>query len=435
MPRESTLVRTTDAIAAATGPFTVPSAIVLGGLLGRLALGFAASILLARGLGPEGYGTLAVVAAVLALVQTVADTGLRYGALHTIARVREAEPHRVSDYSAAYLCLLVVANGVAAALVIPALGWIADVALGRPELAGTLRLAMLGLIPSAIGVACSVLLQADRQFGTLVISQLSTAATNVVGVVLLAVLGHLTVTAVVLLGALNPLVAVVFAWPRVPRGWMTWGAVRLAALERGWRELVPFSKWMWISAMLSLVASQLDLLLVTRWMSPAAAGVYALAFNLALRIDVLNQARMTVRLPTVSAFRRGEEAWSYARTSARRGLVLAAGIGIPAVVFARPFIHGIYGVAFADAATIFVVLLLAVLFDLVTTPLLLLAFPLNAPRAMAGSDAIRVTMLALGMLVLVPQLGLVGAALAKLCSRVAGAVMLWLVLRRSTFES
>src|SRR5207302_2491794 len=56
------------------------SAITLTGSLGRLGLGFVASVIIARTLGPAGYGLIALLSLVIAILDTVFDFGLTYTA-------------------------------------------------------------------------------------------------------------------------------------------------------------------------------------------------------------------------------------------------------------------------------------------------------------------------------------------------------------------
>src|SRR5690242_4060364 len=60
------------------------SAVTLAGSLGRLGLGFVASVLIARTLGPAGYGLIALLSLVVAVLDTVADFGLTYAAVHAV---------------------------------------------------------------------------------------------------------------------------------------------------------------------------------------------------------------------------------------------------------------------------------------------------------------------------------------------------------------
>jgi O-antigen/teichoic acid export membrane protein len=94
----------------------------------------------------------------------------------------------------------------------------------------------------------------------------------------------------------------------------------------------------------------------------------------------------------------------------------------------------VYGPAYLEAVPPLLVLILGVIFDLLTTPLLVLAFPLNAPRVLAGSDVLRVLTLGLLGAALIPVLGPPGAALAKLGAKVVGAaftlIALWWIAAR-----
>src|SRR5690606_15466617 len=55
------------------GPELRHSTITLTGSLGRFALGFVTSVMLARLLGPSGYGLIALVSLVLSIVDTLGD--------------------------------------------------------------------------------------------------------------------------------------------------------------------------------------------------------------------------------------------------------------------------------------------------------------------------------------------------------------------------
>ena len=80
---------------------------------------------------------------------------------------------------------------------------------------------------------------------------------------------------------------------------------------------------------------------------------------------------------------------------------------------------------------LFRVLLLVVIFDVMTTPLLLLAFPMNRPRLLAAADALRAVTLAVIAVALIPSLGAWGAVVAKAAAKVAGAALIIVILWRS----
>lgn len=408
--------------------------ITLGGSLGRLAIGFLASILIARQLGPAGYGVIALVSLVVAVLDTVADFGLTNTAVHAVSRALSSGPHAARAVAAGYWSLTLLLNAAGALLGFALAGPIASLALGRPDAEPVVRLVVLGLLTVAGNGACAALLQASRRFGRLAVLQVVSQLTYLAGVVALSLTSQMSVEAVVVLGVLNPLIGFLLGLKLLPHGLLELEAGFRPPARKAWVDLTRFSRWLWISSVLSLLAAQLDLALVGRWLPAVEVGVYALALNLATKLDILNQARFTVLLPTVSTLSR-----QGMRSHVRHGLLRSAALSLPlllALPLAGPLLGLVYGPAYLAAVPPLLVLILAVIFDLLTTPLILLAYPMNAPRVLAASDVLRVATLVLLAAPLVPVLGPSGAALAKLGAKVVGtgftlAALWWLSARQA----
>jgi O-antigen/teichoic acid export membrane protein len=408
--------------------------VTLGGSLGRLAIGFFASVLIARQLGPAGYGLISLVSLVVAVVDTVADFGLTNTAVHAVARALGQGFQSARPVAAGYWSLTLLLNSAGALVGFALAGPIASLALGRPDAEPVVRLVVLGLLTVAGNGACAALLQASRRFGRLALLQVVTQCSYLIAILALSLIGQMSVEAVVLLGVANPLLGFVLGLKLLPRGLLDLRAGFTWPARRAWIDLARFSRWLWVSAVLSLLAAQLDLALVGRWLPAIEVGLYALALNLATKLDILNQARFTVLLPSVSTLNRHEM-----RSHVRRGLVRSAMLSLPlllALPLASPLIGLVYGPAYLGAVPPLLVLILAVVFDLLTTPLILLAYPMNAPRVLAVSDVLRVAILVVLAAPLVPALGPSGAALAKLGAKVVGAAFtlaaLWWVSARAT---
>jgi O-antigen/teichoic acid export membrane protein len=106
--------------------------------------------------------------------------------------------------------------------------------------------------------------------------------------------------------------------------------------------------------------------------------------------------------------------------------------------FAHPLIQFFYGPAYTPAVGLFQQLLVVVLFDIFTTPLLLLAYPFNRPKLLAIADIVRTATLVLIAISLIPAFGPSGAILAKFAAKVVGAALILTVLLRQsgyTFSS
>ena len=409
------------------------SGLTLLGSLGRLGLGFVASVLLARTLGPSGYGLIALLSLVLSVVDTLADFGLTYTAVHKVARAVADGLPRAMPLATGYwsLTLLLNAAGTVGGLLLAEP--IARLALGRPEAESQVRLVLLGLVTVAGSGAVVALLQSTRRFGRLALLQVSTATTYLAGILALNAVGQLGVEQVVLLGVLNPLVGLIVGLRLLPPGLLRPSLGFAPLARRTWGELATFSRWLWISSVLSLLAGQLDLALVGRWLPAVEVGLYALALNLATKLDILNQARFTVLLPAVATLEASRGIRGHALQALFRSILLAAPFAL-AVPLAQPLVLLVYGPDYLGAVPVLLVLILGVVFDLLTTPLLLLAFPLNAPRVLAGSDLLRLATLGILCAALIPSLGPLGAALAKLAAKLVGAaftlIALWWIAAR-----
>jgi O-antigen/teichoic acid export membrane protein len=85
-----------------------------------------------------------------------------------------------------------------------------------------------------------------------------------------------------------------------------------------------------------------------------------------------------------------------------------------------------------QAVPLFQLLIGAVLFDVFTLPIILLAFPFNQPRLLTAAEGLRMVVLFGSALLLIPLLGPAGAAAAKIVARVSGFLLVCIFLLRNT---
>jgi O-antigen/teichoic acid export membrane protein len=171
-----------------------------------------------------------------------------------------------------------------------------------------------------------------------------------------------------------------------------------------------------------MLTAQLDVLLLSHWSPPASVGVYALALNLATKVDVVNASLYTVLLPTASSLVGSGAVGRYLR----RGLLRSALIGLALLALlplSRPLVGVFYGPAYLPAVHVFQLLLGVVIFDVFALPLILLTYHYERPCLLAGADALRAGTLAAAGALLIPGAGPVGAIAAKLLARLAGAAL------------
>jgi O-antigen/teichoic acid export membrane protein len=231
---------------------------------------------------------------------------------------------------------------------------------------------------------------------------------------------------------MTSLAAFIVGCTLLPRSWRLALPDR-ATLRAEGAALFRVGRWLWLAHSAALLAAQLDLLLVNHWRAAAETGTYALALNLAAKADIVNGGLYTVLLPAAAALV-GPGA---VRRYLRRGLLRSGAIALalaPTALLIGPFVDLFYGTAYHPAARLYQLLLAVVVFDLFTTPVVLLAYHHGRPQLLAGADLLRVGVLVLVGALLIPAAGplggVTGAVVARLVAKVAGVLLIVLCLPR-----
>ncbi len=257
-------------------PSARPASLLRAGILVAplMALGnglnYVYNIVMARMLGPAGYGALGALLA-LALIASVPGLGLQVVvARHTALRARE--PRAVAELWSATLASVALA-GLALGLL---------VAAASPLLNGYLR---LGSPAPALWLAASVaplpalaavqgLLQGLERFAALAVVLLLAAAGKLAAGIALVALGT-GVDGAIAAVAVGPLVAVLLAL-----AWMRPAAGRPVRPGRHWARLLPGGLGREVAAATSgilgvFVLANVDVLLARHHLGAAASGLYA----------------------------------------------------------------------------------------------------------------------------------------------------------------
>jgi O-antigen/teichoic acid export membrane protein len=415
-------------------PITRGWAVVTSAGVLRLGLGFVASLLIARSLGPAAFGTYAVLAATVGVVGGLAEGGLTEAAVLRISAVwpaaaDEADKRRARTFFWLRLGLATVVVAVGCVLSGP----VSQSLLNVDD--GLLRWALLGVIATAASGAVSAMLQAIGAFGRM--SSLTVFNTGITALLALwfAVMQRLDLlAALVVLGIGTSLATFGFGRSMLPPGW----TLRLPPPAELWAEAIQLmrtGRWLWLASMFAMLTANAEILLLNRWAALPLVGAYALALNLANKADVVNHSLYTVLLPGVSKLRERSAVTGYIRRGLLRSGLIAAGL-LLLIPFAEPIIVLIFGAEYSAAVPLFQLLLGVMAFDVVLTPLLLLPLAARRPRLLAAADALRAITLVLVALGLIPLYGAIGAIAARFAARVMGAALvlgaLW--LGRAAFE-
>jgi O-antigen/teichoic acid export membrane protein len=411
----------------AADPITRGWAVVTSAGVVRLGLGFVASLVIARALGPGDFGVFAVLAATVGIVGGLAEGGLTEAAVLRISAVwtshHETALHRAMAFF--WLRLGLAAVVVAAGCLLA--GVVSHQVLNVDE--GLLRWALLGIVVTAASGGVSAMLQATGAFGRMSSLTLANTGLTAVLALVLAVTQRLDLlAALVVLGIGTSVVTFALGWRLLPRGW-TLRLPSLSQLHTEAQELVRTGRWLWLASAFAMLTANAEVLLLNRWAALPLVGAYALALNLASKADVVNHSLYTVLLPGVSTLHERAALSGYARRGLLRSGLIAIGL-LLLIPLADPFIVLVYGADFAPAVTFFRLLLGVMILDVLLTPFLLLPLAYRQPRLLAAADAARAITLVIVAVVAIPLYGAFGAVAARLAARLAGAALvlgaLWL---------
>lgn len=400
---------------------------VTSGSVARLGLGFIASVIIARALGPAAFGIYAVLASVSSITGVAIDFGLTNAAVRRVSAVWSSEDGRADEVWRVFLWLRIGIVVLVAGIGILLAGPISSLFLDTPRGELYLRLALIGVAATALSGSVTGILQATSHFGRLSTVLMVNSGLTALLALLLWTAGQLTiVTALLVLGVGTSLVSIGFGYRLLPGRWAlsppTW-----SALSSDGRGLARYGAWLWLGSLFAVLALYLDVLVVNQWAAAATVGAYALAVNLTAKVEVVNHSLYTVLLPTASSLQTDREIRQYVRN----GLVRSGAISLmllPLLPLAGPLITLVYGDTYAPAVGLFQGLLLVAIFNVMVTPLVMLAFTYDRPKLIALADGVKALGLLAGAVLLVPQIGATGAVIAKFVAAVAGSAVILVFL-------
>jgi len=364
------------------------------------AASIATAILIARGLGPAGQGRYALFAAVVGLVSTLGAAGQFEG--HVLTSAGERSKGRV------LLARSVVQ--VVAAMMVVALGQ----ALWRRWLSLEVEGALASLVMLVLVGEMLALLFRGINLGqhSITAYNVATLVQRVVYFMLVAAIaatGGLRIDAVLgawlVAVAANATVSGIWIWKRSDAV-LSWATVRegwRGSMQRGLRALLTIG--------LTLLLLRADVYMIGPMLGLEAVGQISVAYTFAEYLWYIPSILASILFAAVAASRGPETVAKICRAS-RTTVALLTPIGVGLAIVGSWVVPLIYGRAYVQAGTLFVLLLpgmLAVSLHLVIDSYFAgSGFPRISYLAAAGAVALKVVL----NLILVPRMSLAGAATA-----------------------
>lgn len=386
--------------------------------LGRL-LAFAVTVHLTRTLHADGFGAVAFATSVLAWAALVVDLGFDSLGPLEVARGRTPVPALARTVLALRLMLAVPALLGLAAFVkltpMPAATEAVVLLYGLSLLANAVELGWVFLGAERMGVAAA----AD------LIQQALIAAA---AFTLIREPGHLLRMPFLFLA--GRVAAVVWLMVSARR---SWGALRPSIDRALLRDLLPSALPFAGAALVAVILTYFDLVLVGLWLGTAAAGLYGAAYRVLWLPTMLLTTYLTSLRPSVARRAVTDRGSPWRILSGSAPVVVGLGLTGAAVgiALAPTIVSILYGPQYRDAVAPLRILLVSFAFLVISRHyrLVLVASGRQATdlRILAVAAALNV-----GLNVwLVPRAGLAGAACANVASEAAILVAVVWVTRRS----
>lgn len=386
----------------ATGAFWM----VLGRWGVRL-IGIVSTVILARLLTPADYGLVGLATLLHFLVQSASDFSLDVD----LIRTQTAERSRYDT-----VWTLEVMRGAANAALVMAIAVPMSAILAEPRLHGiALCIAAIAMADGFANVGI-VEFRRDLQFARqFVLTLLSKLLSFAVAVPLAFVLRSYWALLLGMLAAAVARLALSYALH----------AYRPRFSLACWRQVLDFSKWLWFSSQLFFLRSRSDELFVSKWAGLDALGYYKIAR------EVAQMPTSELITPILQAIFPGFSRLNSQGAGLRDvyllvvggTVVLMAPLSIGLVATADLVLRLGFGVRWLPATPLLQLLAVAGLVEMFALHAYTVFVTLGHPRYSTYASMVGAASFVVLLVVLVPPLGSVGAALALIASTLLGSIV------------
>ena len=295
-------------------------------------------------------------------------------------------------------------------------GPIARLLIQYPPAVGTFRLACLAAVSASLWAFCQAAMQARQQFG---LYALLTTGNHVLRLLLVWLLVHMhwvSVTSAIVVMLAAPLLGALSSarlWPR--RFWTS--RIMPETLRRQCRSIFHFSKWIFLSSVITTVIMRLDVLLLRLLNpNPAQLNQYGMALTLAQGVPLITAAVSTVLLPKLAATRRRDEIRRLVRIFLKASPVLAVCV-LVAIAAAHGVVPLLRGGMYRPSLPVFDLLVIGSSISIILNPISYFCLALERAHWLAWMNLAQLALTVVLSTALILVWGAVGAGVSSLLVR------------------
>jgi O-antigen/teichoic acid export membrane protein len=381
-------------------------------------------VLLARILGPTGRGELAAVVLWPTLITVIGSLGLSQSSTYYVARARsKASEGAVIGTTLGLTCVCSIALVAIGSIVVPL------VLSGQEDhVVTTARIFLLGFIPlNLLAVISMSLLNGQHRFAWFQGLRVLLVAVTLIAVAVFDLVGDLTLTtgaisyllAYAVVAGIGLLVILRPAWPDL--------AVRRK--ERG--ELLSFGLRSQLSVGMWNLNERGDQLVISAFFDPTSLGLYVVAVTTTSLTTVIGFSAALVALPIVARISDLAARQRTVRALVGATLGFAILVTIPIFILEPYLIKLFFGEDFSGAAGVGRILLVAAIFFGLNRTLEAVLQAVGRPLESSIGESIALVVTVVGLAILLPTHGIIGAGITSLAAYAASAVFLSMRVTRA----
>lgn len=371
-----------------------------------------ALILFSRIMGPAEFGVFSAAFAAMLIIVRLSDMGINTAVERQIARESGKSLVEVDRYMRLALWLK-----LGFAFIVIAVGWAISPYLAhnvlRLDSVNILRLAFLASVGTIFFEYTALIFQATQKFGMVARITIAQAVGKLIVGLILIWQGALTATTGILLYGLMPFFGALTAWKPRPIS-----SYRLPKkINKEVFALSKVARWTAVAAISATLADNIDTLMVQSLMSSFDTGLFAAAARIAAFASIIGWSIGIVLSNRVASYTTKEHLHTYLSKAWK--LAIGAFLGLLLIIpFSSLAISLTVGNEYLAATPVLQVLILASSLTAATTPFVALFYLFNKPKYYAISGVLQTAILLTGNYILVPQMGLMGAAYVRIIVRI-----------------
>jgi len=397
------------------GPVQRQSLLTLLSLFSVTAIGYLSTIYFAHVLGPAIMGAYFTFLAYYGIFDLVADGGFGLAAVKRISEGKEQ-----NEFFSAYVllrCILLAVSLLAFILIFPFIPGLKDTDLMTWMLAGLVIGTVYNVITTDI--------YGTAQVGILQVSSFCNTTSKIVIQVIAVYIGFNTGGLVA--GYVAGMIVAIILNFRFTR-------LSLTRFSRyHFKSLFSFSFWTFLSSGGALVFSYADTILIGIFLTQGDVGIYRLAFQLASVSSIIVTAFHASLFPRISQWH-AERSLHLIESAISRAvtycLILTIPLTIGGSLLARQLMYFLYGEAFQSGSDVLIILLFVQLANIFMFLFTMCLNTMNRPKDSFLVTSVSAVLNIVFNILLIPSLGIIGAACATLCTMSINAFLAYRILRQ-----